>query len=225
MMLKPKLIQCCLFFLFLFSSLVATAQRLSKFESSQTINGDRIPYDSQPAFFGCIADTIFLDSNSISSVMFYFYLPDSAIEIGVRAISPVPDITSPRAGDNTDSSYYECATTNKGYFDTAIILQKGYLKTSKLPSNIFEWITSAQNDDSKDLPAQPNLLLRNSLLRKQTNSKKKDVKMSPGFFRVILTNSKSHFIVGTYLLQIGIAEKNKRLMLYNSIEDLEKSLK
>jgi len=224
-MMKQILMKPFLIFLLLIFCLETSAQRLSKFESSQVINSDRIPYTSQPGFYGCIADTIFLDSNNISSTVFYFYLPDSAIEIGVRAISPVPDITSPRPGDNTDSSYYECATTNKGYFDPAIILQKGYLKTSKLPSNIFEWITIAQNDDSKDLPAQPNLLLRNALLRKQPNAKKKNSKLSPGYYRVVLTNNKSHYLIGTFLLQIAIVEKNKRLKLYNSIEDLEKSLK
>jgi hypothetical protein len=223
--MKTILMKPFLVFVLLIFCLEASSQRLAKFESSQVINSDRIPYTSQPAYYGCVGDTIFLDSININATVFYFYLPDSAIEIGVRAISPVPDLTSPRPGDNTDSLFYECSSTNKGYFDPAIILQRGRLKTSKLSANIFEWITITQNDDSKDLPAQPNLLMRNALLRKQPNTKRKNRKLSPGYYRVVLTNNKSHYIVGTFLLQIGIIEKNKRLMLFNSMEELENSLK
>lgn len=197
------------------------AQRFSKFESTVSINGHYIPYESHSAYFGIITDTLFLSGATANGVYYYFYLPDSVTEIGARAVSPVPELTSPRPGDACDSLYFESIKTNHSFFDVALRLEYAPYWQSNADAVKVTWRIIATNDDSKKIQPQPDLNFRNALLYKKNNLRKTKRKLPPGLYRIQLTNIKQPFMTGSFLVEVGLLEKYKKLLLYPSLELLK----
>ena len=198
-----------LFFLFSFHS---SAQRLERFGS----NG--ISYTVIKTLYGTVPthniSSVF--ANDTFTYFIFLWIPDSIKEIGIRMLSPVPELAMPDQGEMETPDYAERAGTKK-FFDPFIFLEQA--QDASAPEDAFaknktlHWKMLGQNDNSTDVTAQPTGEKKNSLLRLY-DAPEKNIRLTRGLYRVCFRGYRGKQPAGTFLLQVGIYEMMPGLRLY-----------
>jgi hypothetical protein len=204
------------FRLFLAASLITCmncdAQRLDRFGKA-----NRISYDRIATYFG-YADSLSKPDevrNDTGYYHMYFWLNDSVSELGVRMISPVPEVVMPDRGDLVSENYYENEKDKVNYFDPWISLERSNeisILSDVAKTKTETWIPLAFNDDSAELFKQPSGNAYNSLLRIRS--------ATAGLYRIRFTSYKKGKVRGSYLIQVG-ATKKMPLNLVKNPEELK----
>lgn len=194
----------CLFLLLLVSYQVY-GQRLDPFLSKSFVAMDgeskeMLPYEKPLRYFDYInqatsPDTV--DSNRIGYYL-YFTLPEKVNELGIRLLSPVPDLASPNRGDIETESFTAIKLAEKSnWFEAGFILEFG----SRSGENTFTAVYHlGENHQSNDVPPQPNGKYNNALYRLVRED------LPAGVYRITLVIERGDQVelpVGSYLLEIG----------------------
>jgi len=194
-------------FLLLYSSL-CNAQRLAPFgsETNKLEYGERvnrIPYDASVSYFECIdsGSTFIRHENEKEFYTLYFFIDDSLSEIGLRVLSPVPELTSPNKGHFATEEFYNSKNRNKGFNTFVSLTKAGTIKNRSDLSDFKkepEWFIIGQNDDSKEMDNPENSLFR-------VMNGKNNIYLSPGLYRIRISSSEinKESLIGSFLLQIG----------------------
>ncbi len=186
------------------ASLPAFGSDLGKQEISGAVQ--RPAYVSMRSFYGHIIPGAEADEVVDGKKMFYVYVwvPAVTPELGVRMLSPAKSYASPQAGDFVDGTYL----ANKGsdvYFDTWIRLERCLAAVN--PEDIMkpcaQWVAFAENDDSAEVPAQPNGTQSNALVRVQTSMDDPLKALVRGVYRIAFTAQKIGEVQGSFLAQVG----------------------
>lgn len=200
-----KLPLLSLLFLFLSASL-SFAQRLPLFgsETSQRKYGDRVnrnPYDASLSYFECIdmGNTFVVKENEKEFYTLYFFMEDTLTELGIRVLSPVPELTSPNKGHLATEDFYNSKNKNKG-FNSLLRISKadGLEKRNELInySTELSWKLMGENDDSKEMENPENSLIR-------IVNGKNNIFLWPGLYRIQISTSEKKDLIGSFLLQTG----------------------
>jgi hypothetical protein len=194
-------------FLLLYSSL-CNAQRLSPFgsETNKREYGERVsrsPYDASLSYFECIdsGSTFVMHENEKKFYTLYFFIDDTLTEVGVRVLSPVPELTSPNKGHFATEEFYNSKNRKKG-FNTFVSLTKAGTINSRSDLSFIkkepDWFLIGQNDDSKEMDNPENSLFR-------VINGKNNIHLSPGLYRIRISSSEKDNanLIGSFLLQLG----------------------
>ncbi len=216
--MSPKIVLLALFSVIGVTS--SKAQRLDRFGSA-----NRISYAKIVSWFG-YADSLSkpdLILNDTAYYSLYFWLSDSASEIGARIISPVPEVVMPDRGDLVSENYYASEKDKTNYFDTWISLELA--KEISVPEEIGRtktatWIPLGYNDDSSELFPQPSGNSYNSLMRIKSKQDTSEKHLSAGLYRIRFTSYKKGKVRGSYLIQVGTTNFQPSLRLVKNPEEL-----
>ena len=195
-----------LLFLFLCSSL-SNAQRLSLFgsETNKRVYGEQVnrnPYDASLSYFECIdsVNAFVVNENGKEFYTLYFFIEDSLTELGIRVLSPVPELTSPNKGHLATEDFYNSKNKSKG-FNSFLSISKavGLEKRNELLQFKDEptWKLMGENDDSKEMENPENSLIR-------IVNGKNNIFLWPGLYRIQISTSNKKELIGSFLLQTGI---------------------
>ncbi len=194
-----------LFSLFLSTSL-CDAQRLSPFgsETNKRVYGEQVnrnPYDASTSYFECIdeGNSFIVKEKDKEFYTLYFFIEDTLTEIGIRVLSPVPELTSPNKGHFATEDFYNSKNRNKG-FDSFVSLSKAMLPINREDLLHFNqaliWNLIGDNDNSKEMDNPENSLLR-------VINGKNNIFLAPGLYRIQISTSEKEELIGSFLLQTG----------------------
>lgn len=207
----PGNIAIVLCFLF-FQTVQTHAQRLSPFQA-KTLNipeahGERLPYERTTSFFDFLNDTD--PYNTIVSgqpaVYIYLYLPSDITELGIRIISPVPELFFADRGDiETDQFSALSPVQRNSWFDPGMRLEKISLDSN---NNFSDVTLLDSNSESREVPALPNSKFENPLIRLTADT------IKAGYYRITLINEKPETHKnGSFVIQIGTVPKVKGIKI------------
>ncbi len=202
------------------NSVTTVAQRLSPFEAV-TLNaaagsgGDKLPYEKTISFFGFISDSSHVDTILEDKPVYYHYLflPGDADELGIRLISPVPELFFADRGDIESEEFISKNQSDKSkWFDAAIRLEKIDINTTDQSESVK---TIAINYKSKDVPGLPNGKSENPLIRITNET------LSGGFYRIAVINEISEQTrTGSYVVQIGTVPRIRGIRISRILKDI-----
>jgi hypothetical protein len=197
------------------------AQRLSPFESvtlnmQQNQEERQIPYEKTVSFFGYISDSCHADSDAYEDkpvYYHYFFCPAMLSELGIRLISPVPELFFADRGDIESEEFISKNQSEKAtWFDAAIRLEKIDINTTD-QSESGKII--AINYKSKDVPGLPNGKSENPLIRIINDT------VSEGFYRIAVINEISEQTrTGSYVIQIGTVPGMRGIRISRILKDI-----
>ena len=201
--MKPTSIS--LLFLLLYSSLCC-AQRLAPFgsETNKREYGERVnrnPYDASLSYFEYIdsVNAFVVNENGKEFYTLYFFIEDTLTELGIRVLSPLPELTSPNKGHLATEDFYNSKNKNKG-FNSFLSISKadGLEKRNELLNYKAEptWKLIGENDDSKEMDNPENSLIR-------IVNGKNNIFLWPGLYRIQISTSEKKDLIGSFLLQTG----------------------
>ena len=203
----------------------ADAQKIGTFGSSVTESAGpvtfRIPYHDVISYLGYAAEGT-EDEIRDGKKFYYLYvwIPAYAPELGVRMMSPAakegvkePVIVSDGYEEHKDS---------KEFFDTYITLERSDIFNPEDVANAT-WIILDSNDDSREMPKQPNRKKYNSLLRFGNLTGSAET-LVVGLYRIGFTSYKKGDVKGTFLAQIGSPVKLDGVAIAKTIEELRKQM-
>ena len=205
----------------------ASAQKLGKFGSSieKKIGPKkiRVPYTDVISYLGYAEpgseDAIVGDKKY---TYLYLWIPAVAPEIGIRMVSPAD---GKKVKDPVKASNYDANSSTKEFFDTYITLEKSdILSLEEISASKIEsanWVKLKYNDDTSELPKQPDGRKYNSLLRYQSEAGNPLKALSVGLYRVGFTTFKRGEVKGTFLAQIGSPVKLPGVIITRDINDLK----
>lgn len=184
----------------------STGQRLERFGAETGMeerNGivHRSGYSGLVNYYGYIKHGASPDDMRNGKPVFYlyFYLNDTLPEIGVRLITPVPEVVFPDKGDIVSENYLQNENEKSGTFNSWIILERAYSIKSfaDIATKLDKtgWLRLDQNDDADELLNKTNSLLRIKATDKQF--------IPPGLYRVGISTLKNDEVKGGFLLQLG----------------------
>ena len=211
MMKKPTRI------LFILSMLLAFAftesvqsQKLDKFGSSITKQVGpktiRVPYTDIVTYLGFAevgSEDAVVDGKKFTYI--YVWIPLVAPEIGVRMMSPVGDIK--KIKDPLKAPNYDDNSSSKDYFDTYITFERSNIVSADniTAENVenAKWIVLDRNDDSGEMPKNPDGNSYNSLLRYKSVASNPLKALTVGLYRIGFTTYKVGEVKGTFIAQIA----------------------
>ena len=206
------------------------AQKLKKFGSSiekkmgpKTI---KVPYTDVVSYLG-YASPGNEDETKDGKKFYYIYIwvPAVAPELGVRMMSPVGKTKIKNA--TTSISYSENVKSEE-YFDTYITLERSEIiskdKISEDAVKNAKWTTLASNDDSSEMPKQPNGNGYNSLLRYKSKVSDPLKALTVGLYRIGFTTYKTGEVKGTFLAEVAAPIKLPGVVMAKTIEELKRGL-
>ena len=204
-----------------------TAQKVGKFGSSieKKIGPKkiRVPYTDVISYLG------YAEAGSEDAIVgdkkytyLYLWIPAVAPEIGIRMVSPAD---GNKVKDPIKASNYDANSSTKEFFDTYITLEKSdILSLEEISESEIEnanWVKLEYNDDTSELPKQPDGRKYNSLLRYQSDVGDPLKALSIGLYRVGFTTFKRGEVKGTFLAQIGSPVKLPGVIITRDINDLK----
>ena len=212
------------------------AQKLGKFGADlgkKTVLGKdvRVPYADVSTYYGYVAPGGKPDEVKNGKNFYYVYLwiPAVAPEIGIRMISPVPEGMSPEGTDFKSASYEANKADAKNFFDTWISLERAanIVSLADIKTNLSKatWVNYGNNDDSKELPAQPSGNNYNSLLRITSTPADPLKALTVGLYRIGFTTYKTGDVQGSFLAQVGAPVKLPGIMIATKAEGLAEAQK
>lgn len=192
-------------FLFFLASHQVSGQRLDPFLSKSyvALNGEAresLPYEKPVRYFDYIKHEYppAITDSQVVSYYLYFTLPEKVNELGIRLLSPVPELTSPNSGDIETESYMALNLAAKSnWFDAGIILEYGEISDENRFKVIYHL---GENHQSHEVPPQPNGKHHNALYRLVRED------LPSGTYRITLVIERKEpttFPTGSYLLEIG----------------------
>ncbi len=152
----------------------------------------------------------------------YLWLPRAVPELGVRAIAPVRNYATPESGDVTTPAWEAGQDDFDTESDIFITYERAdiYSEGDIPNADSVPWRRVAWNDDSEEVIAHPSGENLNALLRVTDGSE-----LTVGLVRIGITDYKNEEFAGTYLVQVGIRDKNlERAILARSHEELYEKL-
>lgn len=188
---------------------ICFAQRLAPFgsESSTRIYGDQVvrnPYDATISYFECIdsANLFIVQEREKEFYTLYFFIDDTLKEIGVRALSPVPELTSPGRGQFATEDFYTSKNKKKGFNSFVSLNRAVEIKNRAELSHAkkeLSWKLIGENNDSKEMDKPENSLFR-------VVHGKNDTYLLPGLYRIRISKSENNNekLAGSFLLQMGV---------------------
>lgn len=203
------------------------SQKVGKFGSSiQKKIGPkkiRVPYTDVISYLG------FAEPGSEDAIVgdkkytyLYLWIPAVAPEIGIRMISPAD---GKKIKEAVKAPNFDANASLKDFFDTYITLEKSDLlslddiNTSKIEN--ASWVTLEYNDDSSEMPKQPDGRKYNSLLRYESEVSNPLKALSVGLYRIGFTTFKRGEVKGTFLAQVGSPVKLPGVIITRNIDDLK----
>lgn len=178
-------------------------------KSVPVLGTQRIPYMSTVKYFGYVKpgsepDAV-VDGKKFNYL--YVWVPAVAPELGVRMMSPVLDLVEPEEGDIIDPLWEEGKTDMESYFDTYIVLERAatVVDPDQILSNAgsSEWIRYDYNDDSSEMPEDPQGRSYNSLLRVVSEPSDPLKALVRGLYRIGFTTYKVGEVQGTFYAEVG----------------------
>ncbi len=227
-MKKFLLITMTLFFSLIFFH--ADAQKIGTFGSSVTESAGpvtiHIPYHDVISYLGYVSkgteDEI---RNGKKFYYLYVWIPAYAPELGVRMMSPANNV---KVDNPIVSKAYEENKSSKDFFDTYITLERSdiFHPEDVTEENVknADWIILDSDDDSREMPKQPNHKRYNSLLRYGNLNGSADEALIVGLYRIGFTSYKKGDVKGTFLAQIGSPVKLDGVAIAKTIEELRKQM-
>lgn len=204
----------------------AKAQKLPSFESSiekkvgpKTI---KVPYTDVISYLGYAAPGN-EDEVKDGKKFYYIYIwvPAVAPEIGVRMMSPVGKT---KIKNPIQSGAYEENASSEDFFDTYITLEKSDILTADQVSTEnaanANWTILARNDDSSEMPVNPNGRKYNSLLRYESEVSNPTKALTAGLYRVGFTTFKKGEVNGTFLAEVAAPVKLPGVTMAKTVEQL-----
>ena len=162
---------------------------------------NRNPYDTQGSYFEYIGDeNTFLQTEKGKEIYtLYFFIEDTLTELGIRVLSPVPELTSPNKGHLVTEDFYTSKNKSKG-FNSLLSISKAdepekrmeLLQFNKEPT----WKVIGENDDSKEMDNPENSLIR-------IVNGKNNIFLWPGLYRIQISAPDKKELIGSFLLQTG----------------------
>lgn len=193
----------------------ACAQRTAPFIS---ISGNRgfpaitnpLPYEKPQTLFEYIDSTCtFLNQKKTGwTYTAYFEINDSLQELGIRIISPLPDLLSPAKGDITTNAYDEKPEKDNTGFKPEIYLLKAVAKSEDM--NFIEM------QDMTPLKMKDRLHPTIRLVSKDEKNL-----LAPGIYKLVIFTQDRSKPSGAFALQFGSIPRIKMPALYSS-PDLKK---
>jgi hypothetical protein len=189
-----------------------SSRSLPTFESetgAQTKLGVTIrpPYTSMNSFYGFVEKGQEPDEKREGKNFYYLYVwvPAYAPELGLRMISPVPGDLSPAEGDFVGGSWEANNADRETFFDTYITFERaaGLSADGIKGAATASWKRIDWNDDSSELPPQPDGRNYNSVLRIESNRNDPLRSLVRGLYRIGFTTFKRGEVQGSFLAQIG----------------------
>lgn len=162
---------------------------------------NRNPYDTQGSYFECIGDgNTFLQTEKGKEIYtLYFFIEDTLTELGVRVLSPVPELTSPNKGHIATEDFINCKNRSEGFNSFVSISTADQIHEKKELSTLATqptWNVIGENDDSKEMDNPENSLLR-------IVNGKTDIYLAPGLYRIQISSATKKALKGSFLLQTG----------------------
>ena len=204
-MMKPILKLLIVFQLL--STISSQAQRLDRFgaDTGSEARGGvtrRIAYEDIKSFYGYIKPGAEASEIRDGKSFFYLYFVINVTlpEVGMRIITPVPDVVMPDKGDVVAENYYENEKDKKNTFDSWIALERAE-NLNEINNDLsqykeLKWQQLGFNDDSKEAENKTN-----SVLRLKTSAKQA---IAPGLYRIAFTTMKEkEEVKGGFLIQLG----------------------
>lgn len=208
-LMKKIILVCAIFILCL---TMVKAQRLDPF-TSMSGNYERngitrmVPYARITNYYG------YTDlQKQQDTIIIYFQLTDSIAELGVRILSPAPDISTARPGDEVMDIFIDKPEKMKEYFNPVLKLEK--LLDGK-------WLQVAQNTDSPEAPPGPDGNRTNAIIRMFNNGKDARKSLGPGLYRIAFTEQKSPDYKGSYMISVGTLDQDPEIELSKNLQDFE----
>jgi len=178
-------------------------------KSIPVLGTQRIPYMSTVKYFGYVKpgaepDAI-VDGKKFNYL--YVWVPLVAPELGVRMMSPVLDLTAPEEGDIVGPLWEEGKDDMENYFDTYIVVERA--ATVVEPDQILaqaestSWIKYDYNDDSSEMPKDPEGRSYNSLVRIESDPSDPLKALVRGLYRIGFTTYKRGEVQGTFFAEVG----------------------
>ena len=166
----------------------------------------RPPYTSLASFYGYIIPGAEPDEMVEGKKVYYIYawVPSVTPELGVRMLSPAKAYASPKDGDFVEGSYLANKSSDV-YFDTWVRFERclAAVNPEDITKPCAQWVAYGDNDDSAEVPAQPNGTRSNSVLRVQSSMDDPLKALVRGVYRIAFTSYKAGEVQGSYLAQLG----------------------
>jgi hypothetical protein len=182
------MIRMTLFICLLLTATSCWCQRLEHFAAFDA-QGRKIGYTHIRNYYGFIESDSRPDTVIQGKEVYflYFHLNDTLPDLGLRIVNPVPALCMPSTGDAVSDNYYAHEQDKSGRFNTWMALER-----EDAPS---EWRQIEFNDDGKEAPEATNSIIR--------IDDKKNYRLVPGNYRVVITSSKKEKLAGGFLVQSG----------------------
>jgi hypothetical protein len=186
----------------------------------------RVPYTDVTSYWGYMEPGMPADEEKNNKKFYYLYvwIPVAAPEIGVRMISPVPSKPTPEEGDIFSSNWEKNKDDKETFFDTWISFEKAIGVVSKEgiveKAKNAEWRRMGFDDDSYEMPKNPNGARRNSLVRIESKVSDPMGALVIGLYRIGFTTWKTGEVKGSFLAQLGAPIKLPGVKISPTIEGL-----
>ncbi len=191
----------------------AFSQKMDKFGADlgkKSVLGKeiRLPYTDITNYYGFIKPGSTPDETKNGKKMYYLYvwIPVAAPELGIRMISPAPDMKQ-TAKDYVSADYTANSSDKSSFFDTWITFERadGIFKLEDVASKAktAKWTSIETNDDSGEMPAQPSGNKYNSLMRITSDISNPTKSLVMGLYRIGFTTYKTGEVQGSFLAQLG----------------------
>jgi hypothetical protein len=199
------------------------AQRLEPFGSGGNkktgMNARSIPYENTLFYFECINDNndfLVKDGKKEAYVM-YFFLEDSLQEIGLRVLSPIPELVSPNRGHIVTANYLDSCDYKEKGFDPVLKISRSKKQFSRTELSQLEtkpeFILLGENDNNDEMNVK-----ENALIRLQSNAD--SLNLSPGLYSISISSATKNPMRGNFLLQIGTVPAKRISPLSSDWRDL-----
>ena len=207
-----------------------SAQKLGSFGSSTTKKvGPKtiaVPYTDVTTYLGYAA--VNSEDEVRDGKKFYYiyvWIPAVAPELGIRMMSPVGKTKVKKA---IESQGYLDNKASKDFFDTYITLERSDIvskdKISDEAIAAAKWITLERNDDSSEMPKNPNGSKYNSLFRYKSQANDPLKALTVGLYRVGFTTYKKGEVKGTFLAEVGAPIALPGVGVAKTVEELLKQI-
>ncbi|NMM48728.1 Lipl32 family lipoprotein [Marinigracilibium pacificum] len=224
--MKTYFFRVCFTVLVLFVSFSSNAQKLGKFGSSveksvgpKTI---KVPYTDVISYFG-YASPGNEDEVKDGKKFYYIYvwIPAVAPELGVRMMSPANDVKVKGA---IESEQFSANKGSSDFFDTYITLERSSIvRVDDINAENVqnaEWVVLERNDDSSEMPKDPEGRNYNSLLRYKSEASNPAKALTVGLYRVGFTTFKRGEVKGTFLAEVAAPIKLPGVAMAKTLEGL-----
>ncbi len=171
--------------------------------------------------YGTVASYLGSAKEGGQELLVYVWLAGVTPELGVRVLSPARGY-----GELPPASFLEAPrdeSAGDAYFDPVVKVERclDIAIPEELTRPCGEWILLGQNDNSQELPPQPDGERHNALLRVSSVPQSPTRTLARGLYRVTITAARES-PRGAWLLQLGLPVAQGEVSMSRSLERLQK---